>query len=337
MSFDFSIGDIIKLIELTTRTYTDWKNACGTYATITDNLAALCALLVRIEVEVHTPNSLFSKNKDDLQHWETLSEGCYDVVAELTYVLNKYRSLSTSRARNWDRIRLGNKSIDGLNTRLLMRIESVSAFATVVGVSSQGRVENVIFPELLRRMDGIAAEIRKGTSSIGTLTTYENDDKTVWKEFRREMIRADVRSRDIHRYKVSLKTYLLRLKHEGLLDEEIPEEDPSSKRTKDGEPYGGDLKDGQPDNDRLHVADPSSESEEDGKSDNDSKYIVERILEDTVSKGNGSEPEEVPLARMSYSKTLRPSNVGTPQNYHDDYTTGPVPECEGRIHKITSL
>lgn len=124
MSFGFSIGDIVKLIELTTRTYASWKHACGTYATITHNLNALCTLLVRIDAEVQSPVSLISNNGNDLQHWESLSESCYDVVTELADILNKYRSLSTSRAKNWERIRLGNKDIAGLNSRLLIKIDS---------------------------------------------------------------------------------------------------------------------------------------------------------------------------------------------------------------------
>lgn len=157
-----------------------------------------------------------------------MSKGYHAVVAELAKILNKYRSLSTSRAKNWDMIRLGNKDLDALNIRLLKKIESVSAFATVMGISSLGRMENSVFPEMLRRMDDIAAEMRRGNGSICTLTTYDNDDKTVWKEFRRDLIRANVKSRDIHRYKDALKTYILRLQNRGLLDEENKFEDHSA-------------------------------------------------------------------------------------------------------------
>lgn len=220
MSFGFSIGDIIQLIELTTDAYTGWKDACGSYAHITDDLFALRTLLTRIQTEVDAPHSLFSANKDDLQSWEPLSRSCHGVVTELAGIVSKYRSLSTNRAKNWDRIRLGNKNLDGLNTRLLKRIESVSAFATVMGISSQGRVENVLFPALLRKMDGIAAEMRRGSASICTMTTYEGDDKGWWRDFRREMVRENVRSRDLHRYKDALKMYAVRLHNEGMLDEE---------------------------------------------------------------------------------------------------------------------
>lgn len=220
MSFGFSIGDIIKLVELTTQTYNGWKNACGTYATVTDDLAILRTLLSRMEAEARTPNSLFSSNDVDLQHWRSLSKDCHKVIKDLASILNKYKSLSTSRAKNWDRIRLDNKKLAGLEARLSRKIEGITAFTAVIGISSQGRVENGKFPELQRKVDMIAAEMRRGNRSICTISTYDDDDKTVWREFRGEMIRAGFKSGDIHKYKVPLKTYLLRLQRKGLLDEE---------------------------------------------------------------------------------------------------------------------
>lgn len=226
MSFGFSIGDIIKLVELTTQTYNGWKNACGTYATVTNDLAVLRMLLSRMEAEAKTPNSLFSSNDVDLQHWKSLYEDCYKVIKDLASILDKYKSLSKSRAKNWDRIRLDNKKLARLEARLSRKIEGITAFTVVIGISSQGRVENVEFPELQRKVDMIAAEMRRGNRSICTISTYDDDDKIVWKEFQREMIRADVKIGYIHKYKVALKTCLLRLQREGSLDEEEAPQSP---------------------------------------------------------------------------------------------------------------
>jgi hypothetical protein len=223
MSFGFSISDIIALTKLVTRTYDGWKKACGEYTGITHDLGVLGMLLMRVEAEAKAPTSLFAHNPDDIRGWKTLSKSCQTLVAELAEVLNKYKSLGTSRRRNWDKIRLGNKNLDGLSQQLIKQIASISAFVSVLGISSQGRVENEVFPELLQRMDHIAAQIRAGNASSSTaLTTYDNDDKAVWREFRRDMISVGIRSRDIHRYSAALKTYLARLQREGLLDEEEP-------------------------------------------------------------------------------------------------------------------
>ena len=229
MSFGFSIGDIIKLVEITNHTYKRWKNACGTYAKVTDDLAVLRTLLPRIEAEAKTPSSLFSSNTVDIQHWRTLSKDCYRVIKELDSILDKHKSLGTSRARNWDRIRLSDKKLDSLESRLSRKIAGITAFVGVIGVSSQGRVENVEFREIKQKMDNIAAGMRRGNGSICTVSTYEDDDKFVWKDFRREMIRDGVKSGDIHKHGPALKAYMLQLKHNGSLDEEeisqIPQEE----------------------------------------------------------------------------------------------------------------
>ena len=221
MSFGVSIGDIITLTQLTARAYNGWKNACGEYASITCDLAVLQTLLMRVEAEAEAPNSLFARNPDDLKGWKTLYKSCHSLVAELEEILNKYKSLGTSRRKNWDRIRMSNKNLDSLRRQLVKQTASISAFVSILGISSQGRVENEVFPELLQRMDHIAAQIRNGNASSSTaLTTYDNDDKAVWREFRRDMISAGIRSSDIHKYSAALKTYLARLQREGLLDEE---------------------------------------------------------------------------------------------------------------------
>ena len=223
MSFGYSIGDIITLTQLTVRTYNGWKNACGKYGDITSNLAVLQTLLMRIEAEVQAPNSLITRNAKDFGGWKTLYKSCHTLVVELEEVLDKYKSLGTNRRKNWDRIRLGNRNLDGLGKRLVGKTASLSAYISVLGISSQGRVENDVFPELLQKIDHMAAQMRRGNSSIrSALTTYEDDDKAVWRDFRRELIGTGIRSREIHKYSAALKTYLSRLQRDGLLDEEVP-------------------------------------------------------------------------------------------------------------------
>ncbi|OCK87467.1 TPR-like protein [Cenococcum geophilum 1.58] len=223
MSFGFSVGDIITLTQLTTRTYDGWKNACGKYGDITSNLAVLQTLLMRIEAEAQAPNSLICRNTEDFGGWKTLYESCHTLVVELEEVLDKHKSLGTNRRKNWDRIQLGNRNLDDLNKRLVGKTTSLSAYISVLGISSQGRVENGVFPELLQKIDHMAAQMRKGNSSIrSVLTTYEGDDKAVWREFRRELIGTGIGSREIHKYSAALKTYLSRLQRDGLLDEEEP-------------------------------------------------------------------------------------------------------------------
>ncbi|KAI9687502.1 MAG: hypothetical protein M1822_002112, partial [Bathelium mastoideum] len=54
------------------------------------------------------------------------------------------------------------------------------------------------------------------------MTSYSNDDKAIWGEFRRDFINSGFRSSEIRQYSAALKTYLYRLQREGMLDEDGP-------------------------------------------------------------------------------------------------------------------
>jgi hypothetical protein len=241
MSFGFFIGDIIAVTQLVNRVYQAWKSACGNHADVTSDLEILQHLMTRVQKEAQTPDSLFSRNPDHVRGWETLSRGCYTTVTELERILANCRSLSTSRRRNWERIRTGNQHMDSLTGQLAKRKASIAAFLSVLGISFQGRVEkpqgkveepqgrigDEIFPELLKRVDDLAAQVRKGNGIIkssSTWTTYANDSKSLWREFRRDLVMtAGFRNRDVHMYKIAIQTYLVRLQRDGLLDEEVGE------------------------------------------------------------------------------------------------------------------
>jgi hypothetical protein len=50
------------------------------------------------------------------------------------------------------------------------------------------------------------------------LTTYNEDDKAVWKAFRRELIKDGIRSSVIERYNEVIKAYVRELGSRGLLE-----------------------------------------------------------------------------------------------------------------------
>lgn len=233
MSFGFSFGDAIVLSQLTVRAYNGWKNACGDYTNITSSLGSLKVILERVQDDVRSPNSILSKSKEDFQGWKIVSADCSSVVKELEAIITKHKGLGSSRSRqkNWDRIRMAFKNLDDINRELVKKTTSISAYLTVLGLSSQGRVENELLPKLLNRVDEIAAMMRKGNSSIQstsmTMTTVDGDDKSLWRDFRRDLRRGGFRGRDVTRHRVALQTYLGRLQRGGMLDEDLPEPFPT--------------------------------------------------------------------------------------------------------------
>ena len=227
MSFGFSPSDIVTLLKLVTKTYQGWKNACGEYADITSMLDGLCIVLGRIRDEANKPTSLLARNDADREELGDVLRGCRKTVQELNAVVVKFKSLSSSRKKNWDRLRLGVKNLNDLRAKLTQHTTTITAYLEAVGLGSLARIEDRLSTlpnEILQGIDGLAAEIRAGRREGSVMTTYEDDEKDVWKQFRRELITTDgIKSSTIHKYKPLIKQYLRRLAEEGSLEEEEPD------------------------------------------------------------------------------------------------------------------
>ena len=226
MSFGFSVGDFMALIQITSRTYQGWKKACGEYTDITRELDSLQTILSRLAVEVQVPTSLLLHHDRDLSQLRAITLNCREVVSQLATVVSSYDGIVKSRRSNWDRIRFSQKNLGGLRGKLILQINTLGIYLDVLGVSAIGRMENNVkeLPEMKRVIDGLAAEIRAGRREGSGLTTYENDEKEVWRQFRRELIAEGFSSESLKKTRGHLRQYVRRVAEAGLLDEDIPQE-----------------------------------------------------------------------------------------------------------------
>jgi hypothetical protein len=60
---------------------------------------------------------------------------------------------------------------------------------------------------------------RQSTTSLLSMATYDNDDKEIWKEFRRELVAKGFTSNQLDTHKDTLMAYMLKLEQSGVLDE----------------------------------------------------------------------------------------------------------------------
>lgn len=80
------------------------------------------------------------------------------------------------------------------------------------------------FEKMRREIYRMAAHARtsdqnSSTLSLFSLSTYTDDGKEVWQEFRRELIKKGFKSGSLDRYKHVLQAYMLKLDQSGLLDQ----------------------------------------------------------------------------------------------------------------------
>ena len=88
------------------------------------------------------------------------------------------------------------KDLDPLCGKLTQHIAAITAYLDAVGLGALARIERDVdaIPEHIQRaVDTLASEIRAGRREGSIMTTYSDDEKDVWRQFRRELIGEGMR------------------------------------------------------------------------------------------------------------------------------------------------
>ncbi|KAK3623801.1 hypothetical protein LTR22_024229 [Elasticomyces elasticus] len=221
-----SLHDIIALVNIASKTYQGWKKACGKYADVTASLDSLLKILQRIENEAKKQGSVLVRSSKDAFRLQDVLSSLLSSIQKLYAVAKRSKSLGlgSSREKNSDKIRFGVKDTSDLQLKLNQRLAVLTVYLNTVGLSALSRIERdiEILPEIKGSIDALSAEIRAGRRETSPMTTYYEDEKYVWREFRRELIGEGMRSSTIQKYKPQLKKYLRHLAKGGLLEEDKP-------------------------------------------------------------------------------------------------------------------
>lgn len=236
MSFGLSIGDAIALTQLASRVVQNSRKACGAHDELTHDLSNLQSVLRRLEEELTKGENPISRSDSSSQkELESLVAGCQKVLRVLENILLKYNSLSEqerSGRKLWQRIRFGNgetQNLIELRGKVTYYTSAISLLLNLISVGSIGRVE--------KRMDETGGDLREIKFAVNDITahllankdhegsilaSYAEDDKAVWRQFRRELVKDGFSSSVISTHKGLIKAYIKELADRGLLDEEYP-------------------------------------------------------------------------------------------------------------------
>ena len=256
MSFGTSVGDIISLIQLAHQNYRNCKQAGGEYLEIAREVRNLHSVLKSLHDEAEKGDlSLIQKDRLSKSQLSSTIEGCKDILTGIEALLVKYRGLApeataeTSKSKKlWHRMRFG-AELDELGkfrwkiitytSTLAVLLDSVHMKATDRVEKIAGRVEGRVesgFAEVLDRLEGfedmrkavlyIATQARSSQQSnamesVLSLSTYADDDKEVWRQFRSQLVSLGFRSDSLDRHKEVLKAYMLKLDQTGVLDDAV--------------------------------------------------------------------------------------------------------------------
>ena len=235
MSFGSSIGDLVLLTQLAWKTVQNCRRACGEYAALTLEATSLHTLLQRLESELRTrPNGLIvNRDIDDVtKELGNIVQGCEKNLRVLDLVLEKYNALGETQGSGrklWQRVRFGNGQVADMidiRSRNTFYISAISLFLNMLNLGSAGRVEREMtqaggeLRDIRLAVNGITAYLMNSGGPEGSvLTAYANDEKAVWKEFRRELVADGFTSSTIRKHKQVIMAYVKELGSRGLLDE----------------------------------------------------------------------------------------------------------------------
>jgi hypothetical protein len=118
------------------------------------------------------------------------------------------------------------KDLGKVKEELATYTAAITLFLNLLSMGSQGRMEQHMenhsseMRELRSSLNWIAASLqaKSGDREGSILTSYTNDDKAIWKEFRRELIKEGFSSSVLRRNKNVIKDYVLELGARGALD-----------------------------------------------------------------------------------------------------------------------
>jgi hypothetical protein len=140
---------------------------------------------------------------------------CDFTLKQLDGLLQKYGRLSngggspSSPRVLWDKVRFGSNEMDTLGTirvKLISHKSSLTLFLDTIQLHQSGKMATTLdnhggqLDVILDKVDLIAA--RMGQKSASVLTTYDDDDKEVWKQFRRELVAEGFSSDVLTQHKV---------------------------------------------------------------------------------------------------------------------------------------
>ena len=254
MSFGYSVGDIVSLVQLAWKTVQNSRKACGEHDEYTREASSLHVVIQRLEKESSKSDNPINYPGDTYkEELRRIVGGCSKVLTGLNRGLEKFNTLSergSSAKKLLQEVVFGNGEMADmrhLREQMTYYTASLSLFVNMVSMGSVGRVEQQMekaggdIKELRIAVNGITARLSSMSNREGSiLTIYEDDDKAVWKEFRKELYREGISSTVIGKHKRLIKAYIKELADRGVLDDETSRtftNKTSSKECREEEPF----------------------------------------------------------------------------------------------------
>ena len=219
MSFGASPSDIIIVVTFCKALYRKCRNAGGEYDEISREVRGLHTVLRHLKYEVEAPDSTLNRDRSIWgRQLAPIIGDCDFTMRQLDGLLMKYGRLAnnsnggspTSPRVLWDKMKFGSNEMDQLGAirvKLISHKTSLTLFLDTIQLHESGKMAMTLgthgdqLDVILDKVDKIATKMQQKNGSV--MTNYDDDDKEVWKQFRRELVAEGFSSDVLQQHKVS--------------------------------------------------------------------------------------------------------------------------------------
>ncbi|RDL39608.1 uncharacterized protein BP5553_03948 [Venustampulla echinocandica] len=235
MGFGASPSDIRILVASCKTVYRKCRDAGGDYDEISREVKGVHTVLRHLKYETQAPESPLNRDRSIWgRQLAPIASDCDISLRQLDGLLQKYGRLATDRSGSpastgvsRDRIQFGRNELDQLGSirvKLISHKNNLTMFMDRIQLD-----QSIVMPAnlendegqldvILDKVDSIAA--RMGPTSAGVMGGYDDDDdREVWKQFRRELVIEGFSGDILEQHKDVLRAYIRELDQNGLLDE----------------------------------------------------------------------------------------------------------------------
>ena len=224
MSFGVSISDIITVISLAKDTVQHCRHAPSDFAEASRVSQSLFLMLEGVKTEYQNLDSPLHKDDRTRTDFAIHFKNCERSLRPLAELIVKHKRLATSSFSIIDRARFPKKDYLEYRGNLAFYTARLSEFLQMVGLGSLGRIEQNIedikgdLPIVMSKLDQMCAEFRIMGDRESLLSDYTNDEKFVWKTFRRKLIEAGFTSKVLREHEAAIFLRIRELTKCGLLN-----------------------------------------------------------------------------------------------------------------------
>jgi hypothetical protein len=229
MSFGIGIGDVIKLVEITTKVYYKWSTAPDEYQALKSELKSFSLYLQSVETSVPLQRGLKQASPEEREGWSHAIQRALSVLARLGELVRRAQPRDRKLLR-W--LPMAKTNAEPLRRELERSKQAIQAFHAVLMQETQdglllGLQDTHV--DMLAVLHNIARRQRAGNDSrLSTWTVHGDEDpdvaKALFRELRRDFIMAGFGNDQIRQFRALLVSSIRSMVESGQFEEASPSE-----------------------------------------------------------------------------------------------------------------